>query len=145
LSHRSVQKNVGSPFPSVNTVAAWNTATTARSRERRASRCFVRACHSHRTRRAIPARQRSETPRPPRSLGRQTVSHVTLHLPPVTVSDPHQMKARRSLSIDSTAHGDKHRVTDICVGMAFMVAFTKAVRPAVFSNFHRHTRGAAAL
>lgn len=43
------------------------------------------------------------------------------------------MKPRRSLSIDSIAHGDRHRAMAVCTGTADSVALTSAVLPAALS------------
>jgi hypothetical protein len=45
-SHLSIQKIMDSPFPSMNTVATWNTPTTAHSFEARTGRRSTLACHS---------------------------------------------------------------------------------------------------
>ena len=46
MSHLSVQKKVDMPFPKLNVVAAWNTATTIRSVDLSASCPPERAWHS---------------------------------------------------------------------------------------------------
>lgn len=66
----------------------------------------------------------------PSSFGRHTLIHASLHQPPKT---PAQMKARRSLSIVSSAHGERQRAMEVWIGMADIVALTSAMRPGAFS------------
>jgi len=51
---------------------------------------------------------------------------------------PDQMNARRSLSIDATAQGDRHRTMDICVEMEDIVALASVERPAALRRFPFH-------
>jgi hypothetical protein len=89
---------VDSSLPRPMTVAALNRAMTGRSSATEGIP-ILRSLHTHRTRSATPTLVRLEIPRPPSSLGRHTLIHDTLHLPPPASSEPVQMKARRSLSM----------------------------------------------
>ena len=44
------------------------------------------SCQSHRSLRALENFSKFRIPRPPRTLGRHTLSQLTLHLPPLTIS-----------------------------------------------------------
>ncbi|RLN22466.1 hypothetical protein C2845_PM07G32870 [Panicum miliaceum] len=62
----------------------------------------VRLSHNQRKRSAQPMILRSKSPKPPRSVERQTRGQATeqcTHHPPETVADPFQRKPHRSLSM----------------------------------------------
>ena len=98
----------------------------------------TRRSQGHRTRSATPVRQTSATPSPPRSRGLRTISQATLHRPPKTEAEPHQMNALWSLSMHSIAHEDRHIAINVWTGMADKVVLTSVVLPAMFSRLPFH-------
>jgi hypothetical protein len=82
--------------------------------------------HSQRSLKAKPKNRRSKIPRPPRSVGRQTMGHATLHLPPVVVVAPDQRKALRRLSICSIAHDKRQQAMLVCTGIADSVTLVRS-------------------
>jgi len=91
---------------------------------------LVRRSHSQRRRSANPSVRRFGIPKPPNSFGAQTDGQASLQRPPDTSSLPAHRKARRSLSISPTAHGDKLQQIEMCTGMADSVVCTRVARPA---------------
>jgi hypothetical protein len=68
--------------------------------------------------RAMEVSCRSGMPRPPRSVGRQTVGHVTMHFPLTDPSFPVHRNLRQMLLISSIAHGGSPSAMMVQMGMA---------------------------
>ena len=85
-NHRSVHNNALRPFPNSTYIDAMNIASTIDS-DSSGSKCQERASsarryHSHLMRKGYPNRCRSTIPRPPSSVGRQTLGHANRQCPP---------------------------------------------------------------
>jgi hypothetical protein len=85
-------------------------------------------------RRVNPRILRSVMPRPPYSVGAQTMDHAILHLPPDVLSVPLQRNARRRLSIWPIAQAERQQQIDTWTGIADRVVLVRVERPVLVNR-----------
>jgi hypothetical protein len=108
-SQLSRHNQVPEPLPTATVVEASNIACSYLS-PTAGSVVYVRlgstrTSQAQHRRRACPSIVKSSTPNPPSSIGRVTLGHATLQCPPEVLDVPHQINARRILSMSQRYQG----------------------------------------
>nr|TKW01803.1 hypothetical protein SEVIR_8G202650v2 [Setaria viridis] len=132
--HAECQKLVLRPLPTTIVVQAANSRLSVSSHGTSVPiHVFCgesHSCHIQRSLKALANLCRFRTPNPPFSLGKQVLVQLTLHLPPVSVASPAQMKRFLILSSSSRTSVDAFRTVSRYSGCAERTVFVRQTRPA---------------
>jgi hypothetical protein len=126
------------PFPTVTMVDALNNNLSVglqgNSEPAHGLEGSTQSYHNQRNRSALPNLSRSGTPRPPSSLGLDTVGQLTRQCPPFAFSSPFHRKDLRILSICFLAQAASGKTVRWYVGIDERTEVTNVSRPALFSS-----------